>query len=121
MRCALQFYSDDFDSLEKYYKFMAMNKISMPTPTCTSSCMLKNQLASCFLGRIKEDSIEGIFESLKDVALISKSGGGIGIDITDIRPKGDYIKGTNGNSTGLNKMLSVFNSTMSYVDQIGRA
>jgi ribonucleoside-diphosphate reductase alpha chain len=81
--------------------------------------MTKNQLASCFLTQIKDDSIEGIFESLKEVSMISKNGGGIGIDITDIRSKGDYIKGTNGYSTGLNKMLCVFNATMNYVDQGG--
>lgn len=119
MRSALQFYSDDFTLLEECYKKMALNKISMATPTRASACMPKNQLSSCFLTRVKEDSIEGIYESLKQVALISKNGGGIGIDITDIRPKGDYIAGTDGQSTGITKMLRVYNETMMYVDQGG--
>ena len=77
------------------------------------------QMSSCFLLTMQEDSLHGIYDTLKQCALISKSAGGIGLSIHHIRAKGSYIKGTNGNSNGIVPMLRVFNDTARYVDQGG--
>lgn len=77
------------------------------------------QLSSCFLICMKEDSIEGIYDTLKECAVISKSAGGIGVSIHNIRATGSYIRGTNGTSNGIVPMLRVFNDTARYVDQGG--
>lgn len=77
------------------------------------------QLSSCFLVCMKEDSIEGIYDTLKECAVISKSAGGIGVSIHNIRATGSYIRGTNGTSNGIVPMLRVFNDTARYVDQGG--
>ncbi|CAG8840268.1 8903_t:CDS:1, partial [Racocetra persica] len=119
LRIALQIYSDDFVKLIECYRMMVSNKISMATPTRANACMENNPLASCFIARVKGDSIEGIYESLKDIALISKNCGSIGIDITDIRANGDYIKGSSGYSSSICRMLRVYNETAKYVDQGG--
>ena len=89
------------------------------SPTLFNSGLKQSQLASCFLMSMKDDSIEAIYETLKDVALVSKSAGGIGIDVSNIRAKHTRIKGTNGTSNGLVPMLRVFNNTARYVDQGG--
>ncbi|CAG8834529.1 6811_t:CDS:2, partial [Racocetra persica] len=117
LRIVLQIYSDDFVKLKECYRMMVSNKISIATPTRANFCMKNNLLASCFIARIKGDSIEGIDESLKDIALISKNCGGIGIDISDIRANGDYIKGSNGYSSSVCRMLRVYNETAKFVDQ----
>ncbi|CAG8826470.1 3801_t:CDS:1, partial [Racocetra persica] len=119
LRIALQIYSDDFIKLNECYRMMVSNKISMATPTRANSCMENNPLASCFIARVKGDSIEGIYESLKDIALISKNCGGIGINVSDIRANSDYIKGSSGYSSGVCRMLHVYNETAKYVDQGG--
>ena len=77
------------------------------------------QLSSCFLICMKDDSIEGIYDTLKECAVISKSAGGIGVSIHNIRATGSYIRGTNGTSNGIVPMLRVFNDTARYVDQGG--
>jgi len=77
------------------------------------------QLSSCFLVCMKDDSIEGIYDTLKECAVISKSAGGIGVSIHNIRATGSYIRGTNGTSNGIVPMLRVFNDTARYVDQGG--
>lgn len=77
------------------------------------------QLSSCFLICMKDDSIEGIYETLKECAVISKSAGGIGVSVHNIRATGSYIRGTNGTSNGIVLMLRVFNDTGRYVDQGG--
>ena len=77
------------------------------------------QLSSCFLVCMKEDSIEGIYDTLKECAIISKSAGGIGVSVHNIRATGSYIRGTNGTSNGIVPMLRVFNDTARYVDQGG--
>lgn len=77
------------------------------------------QLSSCFLICMKDDSIEGIYETLKECAVISKSAGGIGVSVHNIRATGSYIRGTNGTSNGIVLMLRVFNDTARYVDQGG--
>lgn len=77
------------------------------------------QLSSCFLVCMKDDSIEGIYDTLKECAVISKSAGGIGVSVHNIRATGSYIRGTNGTSNGVVPMLRVFNDTARYVDQGG--
>lgn len=77
------------------------------------------QLSSCFLICMKDDIIEGIYETLKECAVISKSAGGIGVSVHNIRATGSYIRGTNGSSNGIVPMLRVFNDTARYVDQGG--
>ncbi|RIB26389.1 hypothetical protein C2G38_2267749 [Gigaspora rosea] len=119
LRIALQLYSDNFSMLKECYRMMTEIKVSMATPIRANSCMPKNPLASCFITCIKDDSIDGIFKTLHDVAMISKNDGGIGVDITDIRPSGDCIKVSGGISSGVGMMLRVFNETMKYVDQGG--
>ena len=89
------------------------------TPTLFNSGTNNPQLSSCFLLAMKEDSIDGIFDTLKQCALISKSAGGIGVAVSCIRASGSYIKGTNGFSNGLVPMLRVYNDTARYVDQGG--
>jgi len=86
------------------------------TPTLFNSGLPKPQMSSCFLLTMKDDSIHGIYDTLKNTALISKSAGGIGLAVHNIRATGSYIKGTNGISNGLIPMLKVFNETARYVD-----
>ena len=89
------------------------------SPTLFNSGTPRNQMSSCFLLTMKDDSIEGIYDTLKECAVISKSAGGIGLAIHNIRASGAYIAGTNGQSNGLTPMLRVFNNTARYVDQGG--
>lgn len=89
------------------------------TPTLFNSGTIKNQMSSCFLLTMSADSIHGIYDTLSKCAKISKSAGGIGISISDIRAKGTYIRGTNGISNGIVPMLRVFDATARYVDQGG--
>ena len=89
------------------------------SPTLFNSGTPRPQLSSCFLIAMKEDSIEGIYDTLKECACISKSAGGIGLSIHDIRATSSYIRGTNGTSNGIIPMLRVFNDTARYVDQGG--
>jgi ribonucleotide reductase alpha subunit len=88
------------------------------SPTLFNAGTPRPQLSSCFLICSKGDSIEGIYDSLKECAVISKSAGGIGLSIHDIRATGSYIRGTNGTSNGIVPMLRVFNDTARYVDQV---
>ncbi len=103
----------------KLYNILSDGWYTHATPTLYNAGLKQHQLASCFLMSMKEDSIDGIYNTLKDVALISKSAGGIGISVSNIRAKGTPIKGTNGTSNGLVPMLKCFNSTARYVDQGG--
>ena len=89
------------------------------TPTLFHAGLKKQQMASCYLMTMKNDSISGIYETLHNCALISKGAGGIGLSISQIRPSGSCIAGTNGTSNGLTPMLKVFNDTARYVDQGG--
>ena len=89
------------------------------TPTLFNAGTPKPQLASCFLLQTKDDSIEGIYDTLKQTAVISQAAGGIGLSIHDVRATGSYISGTNGTSNGIVPMLRVFNDTARYVDQGG--
>ena len=113
------FLSDTPKEAVEMYKILSEGLYTHASPTLFNCGLKQHQLASCFLMSMKDDSIEAIYETLKDVALISKSAGGIGIDVSNIRAKGTRIKGTNGTSNGLVPMLRVFNNTARYVDQGG--
>jgi len=119
MRVALGLFGSDLESAFELYNEMSEHRCIMATPTLMYAGTPTGQLASCFLLAMKEDSIEGIYDTIKDCALISKMAGGIGVHIHNIRPEGSYIKGTNGVSNGIVPMLKVFNDTARYVDQGG--
>ena len=119
MRVAIGIHKEDIDSAVKSYDMMAKGLFTHATPTLFNSGTPKPQMSSCFLLTMKEDSITGIYDTLRQCAQISQSAGGIGLAIHDIRAKGSYIKGTNGTSNGIVPMLRVFNDTARYVDQGG--
>ena len=119
MRVAVGIHKEDIDSAIKTYHMLSERWFTHATPTLFNAGTPKPQMSSCFLLTVKNDSIEGIYETLKDCALISQSAGGIGLAIHNVRATGSYIKGTNGNSNGLVPMLKVFNDTARYVDQGG--
>ncbi len=119
MRVSLGIHKNDVDSAIKTYNLMSEGWFTHATPTLFNSGTPKPQMSSCFLLTMKEDSIEGIYDTLKSCARISQSAGGIGLALHDIRAKGSYIKGTNGQSNGIVPMLRVFNDTARYVDQGG--
>jgi ribonucleoside-diphosphate reductase alpha chain len=119
MRVALGIHGPDLDSAFESYHAMSTGKCTHATPTLFNSGLVRAQMASCFLLAMQDDSIEGIFDTLKQCALISKSAGGIGIHIHNIRAKGSRIKGTQGTSNGIVPMMRVFNNTARYVDQGG--
>ena len=119
MRVSLGIHTNDIDSAIKTYNLMSEKYFTHASPTLFNSGTNKAQLSSCFLLTMKDDSIDGIYETLKQTALISQSAGGIGLSIHNIRAKGSFIKGTNGTSNGIVPMLKVFNDTARYVDQGG--
>ena len=119
MRVAVGIHKEDLDSAIETYNYMSEGWFTHATPTLFNSGTPKPQMSSCFLLTTKEDSIPGIYDTLKQCAQISQSAGGIGLSIHDIRAMGSYIKGTNGTSNGIVPMLRVFNDTARYVDQGG--
>jgi ribonucleoside-diphosphate reductase alpha subunit len=119
MRVAVGIHKNDIASAIKTYNLMSEGWFTHATPTLFNSGTPKPQMSSCFLLTMKEDSISGIYDTLKSCAQISQSAGGIGLSIHDIRATGSYIKGTNGTSNGIVPMLRVFNDTARYVDQGG--
>lgn len=119
MRVSLGIHKNDIQSALKTYNLMSEGWFTHATPTLFNSGTPKPQMSSCFLLTMKEDSIEGIYDTLKSCAQISQSAGGIGLSIHDVRATGSYIKGTNGTSNGIVPMLRVFNDTARYVDQGG--
>jgi len=119
MRVAIGIHKEDLASAYKTYDLMSQGFFTHATPTLFNSGTRRPQLSSCFLISMDDDSIQGIYKTLSDVAQISKNAGGIGIHIHDIRGTGSYIKGTNGTSNGIIPMLKVFNETARYVDQGG--
>jgi len=119
MRVALGIHLDDIEAAIETYNLMSEKWFIHATPTLFNAGTPKPQMSSCFLLSMKDDSIPGIFETLKNCALISQSAGGIGINIHNIRATGAYIRGTNGTSNGIIPMLKVFNDTARYVDQGG--
>nr|XP_042900002.1 ribonucleoside-diphosphate reductase large subunit [Parasteatoda tepidariorum] len=119
MRVSVGIHSDDIDAAIETYHLMSEKWFTHASPTLFNSGTPKPQLSSCFLLTMEGDSIEGIYDTLKKCALISKSAGGIGVNVHCIRATGSYIAGTNGTSNGLVPMLRVFNNTARYVDQGG--
>ena len=119
LRVAVALHGDDMDMVRQTYEATSRLLYTHATPTLFHAGLVKQQLASCFLMTMADDSIEGIFETLKRCALISKGAGGIGLSISNIRGAGSPILGTNGVSNGLSPMLRVFNDTARYVDQGG--
>ncbi len=119
MRVALGIHGEDIESAVETYHLLSERWFTHATPTLFNAGTTKPQMSSCFLTAIKDDSIEGIYNTIKDCALISQSAGGIGVSIHNIRAKGTFIKGTNGYSNGIVPMLKVFNDTARYVDQGG--
>ena len=119
MRVAVGIHKDDMDSAIETYNMMSEGWFTHATPTLFNAGTPKPQMSSCFLLTMKEDSISGIYDTLKQCAKISQNAGGIGLAIHDIRSTGSYIKGTNGTSNGIVPMLRVFNDTARYVDQGG--
>jgi ribonucleoside-diphosphate reductase alpha subunit len=119
MRVAIGIHKNDIDAAIETYNLMSEKWFVHATPTLFNAGTPKAQMSSCFLLSMKEDSIDGIFETLKRCAVISQSAGGIGLNIHNIRATGSYIKGTNGVSNGIIPMLRVFNDTARYVDQGG--
>lgn len=119
MRVALGIHKSDLPAAIKTYNLMSEGWFTHATPTLFNAGTPKPQMSSCFLLTMKEDSISGIYDTLKSCAQISQAAGGIGLAIHDIRATGSYIKGTNGTSNGIVPMLRVFNDTARYVDQGG--
>jgi ribonucleoside-diphosphate reductase alpha chain len=119
MRVAVGIHKKDIDAVIKTYNLMSEGWFTHATPTLFNSGTPKPQMSSCFLLTMKEDSIEGIYDTLKSCAQISQSAGGIGLAMHNIRATGSYIKGTNGASNGIVPMLRVYNDTARYVDQGG--
>lgn len=119
MRVALGIHGEDIESALQSYDLMSRQFFTHATPTLYNSGTPRPQLSSCFLLTMKDDSIDGIYDTLKQCAIISKYAGGIGLSIHNIRASSSYIRGTNGTSNGIIPMLRVFNNTARYVDQGG--
>ncbi|KAM3244891.1 hypothetical protein ACQJBY_056305 [Aegilops geniculata] len=119
MRVSVGIHKDDIESAVKTYHMMSQRWFTHASPTLFNAGTPRPQLSSCFLVCMKDDSIEGIYDTLSECASISKSAGGIGVSIHNVRATGSYIRGTNGTSNGIVPMLRVFNDTARYVDQGG--
>uniref|UniRef100_A0A0D9VMB7 Ribonucleoside-diphosphate reductase n=1 Tax=Leersia perrieri TaxID=77586 RepID=A0A0D9VMB7_9ORYZ len=119
MRVSIGIHKDDIESAIKTYHMMSQRWFTHASPTLFNAGTPRPQLSSCFLICMKDDSIEGIYDTLSECATISKCAGGIGVSIHNIRATGSYIRGTNGTSNGIVPMLRVFNDTARYVDQGG--
>ena len=119
MRVSIGIHKEDIAAAIETYNLMSERWFTHATPTLFNAGTPKPQMSSCFLLQAKEDSIDGIYDTLKQCARISQSAGGIGLAIHKVRATGSYIKGTNGTSNGILPMLKVFNETARYVDQGG--
>jgi len=117
LRVSIGIHGDNLDRIKETYDLMSQKYFTHATPTLFNAGTPHPQLSSCFLLAMENDSIEGIYNTLKDCALISKWAGGIGLHIHNIRASGSHIRGTNGSSNGIVPMLKVFNNTAKYVDQ----
>lgn len=120
MRVAVGIHGDDFARVEQTYNLMSQLYFTHATPTLFNAGAKRPQMSSCFLLAMKDDSLEGIYDTMKDCAQISKWSGGIGLHVHNVRAKGSQIRGTNGMSDGIIPMLRVFNNTARYVNQGGR-
>jgi ribonucleoside-diphosphate reductase alpha chain len=119
MRVSIGIHKEDIAAAIETYNLMSERWFTHATPTLFNAGTPKPQMSSCFLLTVKDDSIDGIYDTLKNCAKISQSAGGIGLSIHNIRATGSYIKGTNGTSNGIIPMLRVYNDTARYVDQGG--
>jgi len=119
MRVSVGIHLNDIESVIETYDLMSKRFFTHATPTLFNAGTPKPQMSSCFLLTMKDDSIDGIYDTLKQTAKISQSAGGIGLSIHNVRATGSYIAGTNGTSNGIVPMLRVFNDTARYVDQGG--
>jgi len=119
MRVSLGIHKDNIEKVLETYDYMSQKYFTHATPTLYNAGTPKPQLSSCYLLSMESDSIEGIYNTLKDCAMISKWAGGIGLHIHNVRASGSEIRGTNGTSNGIVPMLKVFNNTAKYVDQGG--
>ena len=117
MRVSVGIHLNDLDAVIETYDLMSKKYFTHATPTLFNAGTPKPQMSSCFLLTMKDDSIDGIYDTLKQTARISQSAGGIGLSIHNVRATGSYIRGTNGTSNGIVPMLRVFNDTARYVDQ----
>ena len=119
MRVSIGIHLNDIDEAIATYELMSKKYFTHATPTLFNAGTPKPQMSSCFLLQMQDDSIDGIYDTLKQTAKISQSAGGIGLSIHNVRATGSYIRGTNGTSNGIVPMLKVFNDTARYVDQGG--
>ena len=119
MRVSIGIHLDDLEAAKETYELMSKRFFTHATPTLFNSGTPKPQMSSCFLLAMQDDSIDGIYDTLKQTAKISQSAGGIGLSIHNVRATGSYISGTNGTSNGIVPMLRVYNDTARYVDQGG--
>jgi ribonucleoside-diphosphate reductase alpha chain len=120
LRVSMGIHGRDWDRVVESYNYMSQKYFTHATPTLFNAGTPNPQLSSCYLMAMEDDSIDGIFNSLKDCALISKWAGGIGLHIHNVRASDSHIRGTNGTSTGIVPMLKVFNNTAKYVNQGGK-
>jgi len=119
MRVSVGIHKEDLDEAIATYELMSKRMFTHATPTLFNAGTPTPQMSSCFLLQMQDDSIDGIYDTLKQTAKISQSAGGIGLSIHNIRARGSYIRGTNGTSNGIVPMLQVYNDTARYVDQGG--
>lgn len=119
MRVSVGIHKDDIEAVIQTYNLLSEKWFTHATPTLFNAGTPNPQMSSCFLLEIKEDSIDGIFDTLKSCAKISQSAGGIGVSIHNVRATGSYIRGTGGSSNGIVPMLRVYNDTARYIDQGG--
>ena len=120
MRVALGIWGDDFDNVQKTYDMLSEGYFTHATPTLFNAGTPNDQLASCFLIANKGDSIDGLFDTIKDVANISKWAGGVGIHVHNVRAKGSLIRGTGGQSDGLVPMMRTYNEIARWINQGGK-
>jgi len=119
MRVSVGIHGDDIERVIETYDMLSQRYFTHATPTLFNAGTPMPQMSSCFLLATKSDSIDGIYDTLKNCAVISKYAGGIGFSISNVRASASYIRGTNGTSNGIVPMLRVFNNTARYVDQGG--
>ena len=119
LRVAIGIHGADMTSVKETYGYMSRKYFTHATPTLFNAGTPHPQLSSCFLQAMESDSVDGIYNTLKDCATISKWAGGIGLHIHNVRASGSHIRGTNGTSNGIVPMLKVFNNTAKYIDQGG--
>ncbi|CAF4732840.1 unnamed protein product, partial [Rotaria socialis] len=120
MRVAVGIHGNEIEDAIETYNLLSEKWFTHATPTLFNAGTTKAQMASCYLLTMCADSIEGIFETLRRCAIISKNAGGIGLAVSCIRSNGSYIEGTNGRSDGVLPMMRVFNNVARYVNQGGK-